>query len=88
MSALVVTAADSMERLVAELSEDLRLELGAPLPGFLPIVATTDSLRSSRLLCEELRARAGVEDVQLVSWTDDHLIFDADADECGTKETL
>lgn len=86
VSALVVTSWDSIQRLSEDLGADHRLEVGVPEGGFLPIVATTDSLNSSRLLCEELLKRGGVKDVQLVSFVDESLIFDVQADDAGSKE--
>lgn len=86
VSALVLTCTDSIHRLAEELAEDLRLEVGEAQRGFLPLVATTASLKSSRLLCEELRTRTGVLDVQLVSWSDDDLISSTPSDQSRTKE--
>lgn len=76
VSALVVTSERRTESLAEELKTDARLEVGVPEEAFLPIVTTTDSLKSSRQLYEELRSRAGVVDVQLVSWTDEGAIGD------------
>jgi hypothetical protein len=76
VSALVVTSRSSMTGLVDELGLDERFQVGSPERGFLPLVVTTEDVRSSRELFEQLRRRPGVDDLQLVSWADEDAIHD------------
>lgn len=76
VSALVVTSERAAELLAGELRGDIRLEVGVPNKHFLPVVTTTESLKSSRELYEDLRGRPGVVDVQLVSWADESALLE------------
>lgn len=71
VSSLVLTTEPNAGDLLRLLELDERIQVGEASGTFLPVVATTHSLREARDLTEALQNRPGVRDLQLVAWFDD-----------------
>lgn len=68
VSSLVLTTDSNAHDLLPSLVGDERIAVGVMKGRFLPLVATTASLREARELTRELQRMVGVRDLQLVAW--------------------